>query len=135
LWIMLVAVGFVLLIACANVANLLLARAAVRRRELAIRAALGASRGRLVGQLLVESLLLSAIGGALGLLLAIWSKDLLVGLLPTSYSYLQLQDAVRIDGAVMLFTLGAALATGLLFGLLPAYRASQISVNECLKDG
>ncbi|MDQ3011913.1 MAG: ABC transporter permease [Acidobacteriota bacterium] len=135
LWIMLVAVGFVLLIACANVANLLLARAAGRRRELAIRAALGASRGRLIGQLLIESLLLSAAGGALGLLLAIWGKDLLVGLLPVSYAYLQLQDAVRLDGAVLLFTLGAALATGLVFGLLPAWRASRVSLNECLKDG
>jgi putative ABC transport system permease protein len=135
LLIMLAAVGFVLLIACANVANLLLARAATRRKELAIRAALGATRGRLIRQLLVESLLLAAIGGGLGLLLAAWVKGLLVRLLPDSYAYLQLHDAVRMDGAVLLFTLGAVVATGLLFGLLPAWRASRITVNECLKDG
>ncbi|MGH9837922.1 MAG: ADOP family duplicated permease [Blastocatellia bacterium] len=135
LLIMLAAVGFVLLIACANVANLLLARAATRRKELAIRAALGATRGRLIAQLLVESLLLALTGGAMGLLLAAWGKGLLVGLLPESYAYLQLQDAVRVDGAVLLFTLTAAVATGLLFGLLPAWRASRVPVNECLKDG
>ena len=135
LLIMLAAVGFVLLIACANVANLLLARAASRRRELAIRTALGATRAQLIQQLLVESLLLAFAGGALGLLLAVWGKGLLVSLLPASYAYLQLQDAVRIDGAVLLFTLGAAVVTGLLFGLFPAWRASQVPVNECLKDG
>jgi predicted permease len=132
---MLAAVGFVLLIACANVANLLLARAATRRKELAIRTALGATRGQLIGLLLVESLLLSLAGGAGGLLLAVWGKGLLVGLLPASYDYLQLQGAVQIDGTVLLFTLGAAVLTGLLFGLLPAWRATQVPVNECLKDG
>ncbi len=135
LLIMLAAVGFVLLIACANLANLLLARAASRRRELAIRAAMGATRGQLIQQLLVENLLLALVGGVLGLLLAVWGKDLLVGLMPASYAYLQLQDAVRIDGAVLLFTLGATLVTGFLFGLLPAWRASRTDVNECLKDG
>lgn len=135
LWIMLAAVGFVLLIACANLANLLLARAASRRRELAIRAAMGATRGQLIQQLLVENLLLALLGGVLGLLLAVWGKDLLVGLLPDSYAYLQLKDAVRIDGAVLLFTLSATLVTGFLFGLLPAWRASRTDINECLKDG
>jgi putative ABC transport system permease protein len=135
LLVMLAAVGFVLLIACANVANLLLARAATRRKDFAIRAALGATRGQLVGQVLVESLLLGLAGGAGGLLLAVWGKALLVGLLPSSYAYLQLQDGVRIDGAVLLFTFGAALLTGVMFGLLPAWRAAQVSINDCLKDG
>ena len=132
---MLAAVSFVLLIACANVANLLLARAATRRKELAIRTAHGATRWQLIRLLLIESLLLALAGGAGGLLLAVWSKGLLVGLLPASYDYLQLQGAVHIDGTVLLFTLGTAVLTGLLFGILPAWRTANVPVNECLKDG
>lgn len=135
LLVMLGAVVFVLLIACVNVANLLLARAATRRREFAIRAALGASRGQMIAQVLIESLVLAIAGGAGGLLLAVWGKGLLVGLLPSSYSYLQLEGAVHIDRRVLLFTLAASLLTGFLFGLLPALRASRVSVNDCLKDG
>ncbi len=116
------AVFFVLLIACANVANLLLARGAVRRQEIALRAALGAGRPRIVRQLVTESLLLSAAAGALGLLLASWGIQALVSLAPQGIARL---NQARVDGRVMVFSIGLSLATGILFGLAPALRVSQ----------
>ena len=126
------AVGLVLLIACANLANLLLARAATRRSELAIRAALGAGRSRLVRQLLTESLLLGLTGGAFGLLAAGWVKDLLLARMPEG---LPRAEHVAVDGRVALFALGISLVTGLLFGFLPAWRASRADVADSLRGG
>jgi predicted permease len=125
------AVGVVMMIVCANLSNLLLARGAVRQKEIAIRAALGAGRGRLIGQMLTESLVLSCCGAAVGLLLAFAGTRVLAHL--TSVSIPLLSD-VRIDGSVLGFTLAAALLTGLLFGLMPALQVRDVKLHDTLKD-
>jgi predicted permease len=132
LLVLLGAVGFVLLIACANVANLLLARAAARQKEIALRLALGAGRSRLTRQFLTESVLLAVIGGAVGLLLSIAGLRVLKTFIPDTISQAQ---AISIDAKVLVFTGLVALVTGIIFGLAPAMQVSHLDINDTLKEG
>lgn len=132
LWILLGAVGFLLLIACGNVANLQLTRAAARRREVAVRMALGAGGGRIVRQLLTEGVLLALIGGTTGSLLAVWGTGVLIAILPTGL--LPAVTEVSIDWRVLAFAAVASLATGLLFGLAPAWQARHVDLSSVLKE-
>src|SRR5205823_3210432 len=127
------AVGFVLLIACTNVANLLLARGAAREREISIRASLGASRLRLIRQLLSESVVLALLGGALGILLGFWGIRILQTLAPANMAFRTLD--LGIDHRVLTYTLGVSVLTGILFGLVPAVRGAMPDLNQSLKAG
>jgi putative ABC transport system permease protein len=124
--------GVILLIACANVANLLLARAAARRREIAVRLAMGATRGRLVRQLLTESLVLGLVAGIAGLLIAFWGRDLLAGFVPPAAAPINID--FQVNAAVLGFALGVSLVTAALFGLMPALQASSPALVPALKD-
>jgi putative ABC transport system permease protein len=131
LWVIFGVVGFVLLIACLNIANLLLARASARRKEMAIRTAVGASRWRIARQLLTESVLLALVGGGIGLLLARWGIDLILWVSPDA---IPRKSEIGLDWNVLAFTLGVSVVTGVLFGLIPAIQAGEVDVHETLKE-
>ena len=131
LWVLFGAVAFVLLIACANIANLLLARATARQKEMAIRAAMGAGRWRIARQLLTESVLLALVGGSLGLLVARWGIELILYISPNA---IPRSHEISLDWRVLAFTIGVSLLTGILFGLVPALQAGGVDVHETLKE-
>jgi predicted permease len=134
LYILMMAVGIVLLIACANVAGLLLSRTTARQKEMAVRLALGAGRGRIVRQLLTESVFLSMLGGALGILFAVWGSRAVVSLM-ASHSDRPFGFSPGIDGRVLAFTLAASVLTGIIFGLAPAFRGTGVDLSPTLKEG